>query len=239
MPSSYQYNPPSTVLLETLIVSKLVRKISVLYGTRRVIIIFTRGRKMTLLWASWILSTSPHPISSRPILMLPSHLLLGLLNGLFPSGFPTKILYLYSTQLTTKPVTGHDAEPVSSTSDTHIYFCKIQLLMLSFCHLYLPRDILAGGSTCAVTCCFVSGLEIKAAGSDHGSIFCLVLRPVVCSRQGLSSPLVACKLTKFYSAAIRPDMFSTNVFVSPIRATCPVYHDARHTVSRSLWSAAQ
>ena len=36
---------------------------------------------------------SPHPTSWRSILMLSSHLSLGLPSGLFPSGFPTSTLY--------------------------------------------------------------------------------------------------------------------------------------------------
>jgi hypothetical protein len=32
---------------------------------------------------------------SRPILLLSCHLILGLPNGLFPSGFPSKILYVF------------------------------------------------------------------------------------------------------------------------------------------------
>jgi hypothetical protein len=34
-------------------------------------------------------SSHPHPSSLRSILMLPSYLRLGLMSGLFPSGFPT------------------------------------------------------------------------------------------------------------------------------------------------------
>jgi hypothetical protein len=42
-----------------------------------------------------IQSTSPHPISPRPILILSIHLRLGLPNGLFPSGFRTNNLYAF------------------------------------------------------------------------------------------------------------------------------------------------
>ena len=38
-------------------------------------------------------SSPPHPTSWRSILMLFTYLRLGLSSGLFPSSFPTKILY--------------------------------------------------------------------------------------------------------------------------------------------------
>ena len=38
---------------------------------------------------------APHPTSWRPILILSSHLRLGLLGDLFPTDFPTKTLYAY------------------------------------------------------------------------------------------------------------------------------------------------
>ncbi|PNF16879.1 hypothetical protein B7P43_G06072, partial [Cryptotermes secundus] len=40
-----------------------------------------------------------HPISLRSILILSTHLRLGLPSGLFPSGFPTNILYAFLTSL--------------------------------------------------------------------------------------------------------------------------------------------
>jgi len=54
---------------------------------------FTNAHHLSLSWASLIKSIPPHPTSWRSILILSSHLRLGLPSGLFPSGFPTKILY--------------------------------------------------------------------------------------------------------------------------------------------------
>ena len=47
---------------------------------------------LSLSWANPIQSQQPLPTSWRFILILSSHLRLGLPNGLFPSGFPTKTL---------------------------------------------------------------------------------------------------------------------------------------------------
>ena len=54
---------------------------------------FTSARHLSLFWASSIQPIPSHPTSWRSILILFSHLRLGLPSGLFPSGFPTKILY--------------------------------------------------------------------------------------------------------------------------------------------------
>ena len=48
---------------------------------------------MSLSWASPIQSIYPHPTSWRSVLILTTHLRLGLPSGLFLSGFPTKTLY--------------------------------------------------------------------------------------------------------------------------------------------------
>ena len=67
----------------------------------------TSVRHLSLSWASPIQSIYPHPTSWRSILILSTHLRLGLSSGLFPSGFPTKTLYtpLYSPIRATCPGT--------------------------------------------------------------------------------------------------------------------------------------
>ena len=64
-----------------------------IFGTRKFITAFTIARHLSLSWASSIQSMPPHPTSWRSILILSSHLHLGLPSGLFPTGSPTKTLY--------------------------------------------------------------------------------------------------------------------------------------------------
>jgi len=91
--ATYLLTPWSRVLLEKLTGLQLVKKFPVFYGTRRFITALTSARHLSLSWASSIQSTHPHPTSRRSILILSSHLRLGLPSGLLPSGFPTKTLY--------------------------------------------------------------------------------------------------------------------------------------------------
>jgi hypothetical protein len=87
----YFLTPFCRILFEKLIVTQVVKKISYfLYGTRRFITVFTKARYWTLSRASQIQFASSIPISLRPILMLSSHLRLGLPSGLLPSGLPNK-----------------------------------------------------------------------------------------------------------------------------------------------------
>jgi hypothetical protein len=65
------------------------------YGTRRYITAFTRALHWSLSWARSIQSIQSQPISLRFILILSTHLRLGLHCGLFPSGFATNILYAF------------------------------------------------------------------------------------------------------------------------------------------------
>ena len=92
----YLLTPRSTVLLQKLTSLQLVKKFPTFYGTRRFITAFTNVRHLSLSWVSSIQSLHPHPTSWKSILILSSHLHLGLPSVLFPSGFQTVILYSLS-----------------------------------------------------------------------------------------------------------------------------------------------
>jgi len=70
--------PCSRVLLEKLTGLQLVKKFPSFYGTRRFITAFISARQVSLSEASVIQSTPSHPTSWRSILILSSHLRLGL-----------------------------------------------------------------------------------------------------------------------------------------------------------------
>jgi hypothetical protein len=84
---------PWSSVLEKLTGLQLVTKFPTFYGTRKFITAFKSARHLSQSLASSVQSISPHPTSRRSILLLPSHLCLGLSSGLFPSGFLIKNLY--------------------------------------------------------------------------------------------------------------------------------------------------
>ena len=108
--SPYLLTPWCTVLLEKLTGLQLVKKFPAFHGTRRFITALTSVRHLSLSWASPIQSIYPHPTSWRSILILSTHLRLGLPSGLFPSGFPTKTLYI--------PL----SSPIRATCPAHLIF---------------------------------------------------------------------------------------------------------------------
>jgi hypothetical protein len=79
----------STVLLEKLTGVQLVKKFPAIYGTPK----FIHECPPTVRNLSQLYPAHTATSYLRSILMLSSHLLLGLQTGIFPSGFPTKTLY--------------------------------------------------------------------------------------------------------------------------------------------------
>ena len=138
---SYLLTPCSRVLLEKPIGFQLVKKFPAFYGTRKFIIAFTSARHLSLSWASSNQSIPPHPTSWRPILVLSYHLLLGLTIALFPSDFPTKILY------TSSPPYVLHAPPTSflvNNTNYDIPSCVIfALLHYATNHVSLTRSVSA------------------------------------------------------------------------------------------------
>ena len=90
---TYLLTPWCRVLLEKLTGLQLVKKFPVFHGTRRLITALTSVRHLSLSWASPIQSIYTHLTSCRSVLILSTHLRLGLPSGLLPPGFPTKSLY--------------------------------------------------------------------------------------------------------------------------------------------------
>jgi hypothetical protein len=72
-----------------------LKKLLAYYGTRKFITVFTRALYWYIFRAISIQSTPSYRISLRSILILSTRQRLGLPNGLFPSGFPTNILYAF------------------------------------------------------------------------------------------------------------------------------------------------
>ena len=73
-------------------VLQLNKKFPAFYGAPKFITVLTSDRHLSLSLANSTQSPQPLATSWRSILILSSHLCLGLPNGLFPSVFPTKTL---------------------------------------------------------------------------------------------------------------------------------------------------
>jgi len=81
--------------------------VSQIFETWRFITAYTRARHLSLSRVRWILSTPSYPIYWRLVLILISHLRLGLSRGFFPSGFITETLYAFIFSPTRVACTAH------------------------------------------------------------------------------------------------------------------------------------
>ena len=129
---SYLLTPGCRVLLEQLSGLQLVKKFPAFHGTRRFITALTIVSHLSLSWASPIQSIYPHPSSWRSILILSTHLRLGIPSVLFPSDFvydnTTKmnniIIYIFkvkSVKLQLLLVSTNFGSSSGSTYQLHVY----------------------------------------------------------------------------------------------------------------------
>jgi len=95
--------PWSRVLLEKLTGSTASQEIPRIFGTRRFLTVLTNARHLSLSWANFIQSPQTPPTSWRSILILSSHLRLGLPNGLFPHQNPVHTSPLPHTRHMPRP----------------------------------------------------------------------------------------------------------------------------------------
>jgi hypothetical protein len=112
----------STALLEKPPIVQLLKKLPTFYGPWRFITVFIRPLHWSLFWAR---SIPPHPIFLRSILILPTHLHLGLPSGLFPSYFPTNIVYAFPFS------------EIGATCPAHLIFIYL-IMLIGYCIILPP-----------------------------------------------------------------------------------------------------
>ena len=111
---TYLLTPRCRVFLEKLTGLQLVRKFTAFHGTWSFITALTSVRHLSLSWGSPIQSIYPHPTSWRSILILPTHLRLGLPICSFPPVSPPRTY----TPPYPQPYAPH-AQPISLTVLIH------------------------------------------------------------------------------------------------------------------------
>jgi len=132
---TYLLTPLCRVLLEQLTGLQLVKKFPAFHGTRRFITALTSVGQMSLSWDSPIQSISPHPTSWRSILILPTHLRLGLPSGILPPGFPARH-QLYKNKSRTAGLRLHGTHSVSPRLPFHRPRKWLPTVMVKYIYIY-------------------------------------------------------------------------------------------------------
>ena len=167
--------PFCRVLLEKLTGLQVVKKFPAFHGTRRFITALTSVRHLSLSWASPIQSIYPHSTSWRSILILSTHLCLGLPSGLLPPVSPARPY----TPLYPHPYAPH-TQPISFVS----ILSPAQYWVLSTNHLapryavssIPPLPAVRTGSLNKAVCAFVcKGLNLALDCNEISFILLEVL----------------------------------------------------------------
>jgi hypothetical protein len=148
----------------------------------------SHSQQLSLPWARSIHSIPPQPTTWRYILILFSHLRMGLPNGLFPLSFPNKILY-----------SNDNGVRIASFATLKIPFVKSTI----FQHRNLIQLYRDNGPWCARgSALFESGLptvKLLRADSHYASRFRSVTFPSSFRQNGLCSHCPLCLVTFQYS----------------------------------------
>ena len=129
----YLLTPWCRDLLEKLTGLHLVKKFPPVHRIRTFITALTSIRHMSLYRASPIQSIYPHHTSWISVLILSTHLCLGLPSGLVTSGFPTKTLYTPSPH----PYAPH-AQPISGDMYYYYYYYYYSIWISLVTGIFFP-----------------------------------------------------------------------------------------------------
>ena len=141
---SYLLTPWSRVLLEKLTGSAAGQESPRIFGTRNFLTVPTSARHLSLSWVNSIQFPQLPPTSWRSILILSSHLRLGLPSGLFPSGFPNRTLctplpspiratcptHLIILDFTIRTILGKEYRSLSSSLCNFLVACTLANVIL-------------------------------------------------------------------------------------------------------------